>query len=109
MEQRRRERGARKEMNRVSTETKSRRLAREMAKKIHPFIRPDQHVHHIDGNPMNNSIENLCVLPASFHTYLHHYGKPNKFKNIRRTDLKRDLATLERLLRIYNEGFVDLY
>ena len=29
------------------------------------------HVHHIDNDPMNNHIDNLCVVNASGHTKLH--------------------------------------
>lgn len=33
------------------------------------------HVHHIDGNPSNNCIMNLCILPASEHARLHKKGR----------------------------------
>lgn len=32
----------------------------------------DEHVHHIDEDPLNNSPENLVVLSRSEHTRLHH-------------------------------------
>ena len=32
------------------------------------------HVHHIDGNPSNNCIMNLCILPAREHVRLHKKG-----------------------------------
>ncbi len=31
----------------------------------------DEHVHHIDRNPLNNSIDNLMVLSKSDHAKLH--------------------------------------
>lgn len=91
-------------MNRLSAETRSRRMAREIVKKVHPFIRPDQHVHHIDGNPLNNDIRNLCVLPNSFHSSLHNLGAKRPARPKKPIDLKRDLKHLEYHLFFYNNN-----
>lgn len=87
-------------MNWLSSEMKSRRLAREMVKKIHPFIRPDQHVHHIDGNPFNNNISNLCVLPKGFHASLHKMGTKAPAES---TTSKRALIRAEREIAAFNK------
>lgn len=34
-------------------------------------LAPGVHVHHIDGNPMNNSLDNLRPMPVSDHHRLH--------------------------------------
>lgn len=34
-------------------------------------LRPDEHVHHKDGNPLNNDLSNLQVLPYREHMQLH--------------------------------------
>ena len=77
----------------------SRRKARKLVKAIHNDIDRKSHVHHIDGNPLNNSMNNLCVLPCVFHTSLHNLGA-------KRTVIV--LKRLERMLKIYNNGFWDL-
>ncbi len=35
-------------------------------------LRPDEHVHHINGDPADDRIENLQVLSVAEHTRLHH-------------------------------------
>lgn len=35
-------------------------------------LREDEHVHHINGDPADDRIENLRVLPSGDHTRLHH-------------------------------------
>jgi DNA-binding transcriptional regulator YiaG len=52
--------------------TYSRMKARKKIKEIYPDIKRNQHVHHIDGNPLNNDIDNLCVMSASEHVGFHH-------------------------------------
>ena len=89
-------------MKRTSAENYSRQQARKLVKEVHPFIRPDQHVHHIDGNPFNNSLENLCVLPNGFHSSLHHLGRKYPERPKKPVNLKTALAYLERKLFFYN-------
>lgn len=51
---------------------------RYIAKKyINPNITSNDHVHHKDGNPFNNSIDNLEVLPAVMHRKLHSIKRSN--------------------------------
>src|SRR3990167_7959415 len=38
-------------------------------------LKPEDTIHHKDGNRSNNSIENLEVMSHNEHTYLHRYGK----------------------------------
>lgn len=42
-----------------------------MATAIGRFLRPGEHVHHIDLDPTNNSPENLVILTRSQHSRLH--------------------------------------
>jgi len=39
-------------------------------------IQKGHHVHHVDGNKLNNDLTNLIVLTAGEHSTLHHKGKP---------------------------------
>lgn len=41
------------------------------------YLEGDQHVHHIDGNSMNDSIDNLVVLNTSTHLALHQQKYPD--------------------------------
>lgn len=34
-------------------------------------LRPDEQIHHVDGNPTNNEIDNLLVLPRNLHDIMH--------------------------------------
>ena len=34
-------------------------------------LEPNEQVHHIDGNPLNNDIDNLVVLPRELHDFVH--------------------------------------
>lgn len=42
------------------------------------------HIHHIDGNPLNNEIWNLEPLSPSEHISIHHKNKPRKIIKIRK-------------------------
>jgi len=35
------------------------------------LLRSDEHVHHLDGNPLNDSVENLEVVSLREHIKLH--------------------------------------
>lgn len=37
---------------------------------------PDEHMHHIDGDPLNNSISNLAITNRSEHLKTHVQGRP---------------------------------
>lgn len=43
-------------------------------------IPPKTHIHHIDGDKSNNSIENLCILTDREHLSLHHDSEESKKK-----------------------------
>ena len=51
--------------------TKAKRLHREIWKEYNGEIPEGCHIHHKDGNPLNNNIENLECLTASEHHQLH--------------------------------------
>ena len=34
-------------------------------------LKPNEQVHHMDGNPLNNDIDNLLVLPRELHDFIH--------------------------------------
>lgn len=44
--------------------------------KLGRILTPLEHVHHIDGNKLNNEPENLIALTRSEHTKIHHDLKP---------------------------------
>lgn len=47
-------------------------------------IREDEEVHHLDFNRLNNSPENLIVLPSISHVKLHTWMRYNKIKPIQK-------------------------
>lgn len=74
------------EKSRINTMQHRVVMAEAIAKerKDHPFLveidgalrlRPEIHVHHIDRNRLNNSLENLLALTASAHVKLHKNGR----------------------------------
>lgn len=36
-------------------------------------LKPNDQVHHMDGNPLNNDIDNLLVLPRELHDLIHEH------------------------------------
>ncbi len=46
-----------------------------MEKYLGRKLRTDEHVHHIDGNKENNSIENLKIVSPMEHRRIHHGWK----------------------------------
>lgn len=58
-----------------------------------------EHIHHIDKNPLNNSLENLKIVSNSEHTRIHHKGK------IRSEESNRKQSETRK--RLYAEGKLD--
>ena len=63
-------------------------------------LKDDEHIHHKDGNPANNSIDNLEIINLSQHTSNHRRTKePHKHHNIQwlkdqlKTKTQRSIAT----------------
>jgi len=52
-----------------------------MEEKLGKPIPKGYHVHHIDEDVTNDSIENLKLMVSKEHSQLHHLGKPNWKKN----------------------------
>ena len=50
--------------------------ARKVWKRLVGPIPDGYHIHHLDGNPANNSLDNLQMLSASDHAKLHHPANP---------------------------------
>ena len=51
-----------------------------MEEKLGRPLRPDEDVHHIDGDKTNNSIENLEIIPHGVHQKLHNPPKYHDMK-----------------------------
>lgn len=49
-----------------------------MEEAIGRFLRPDEVVHHVDGNKLNNRLENLRIDSLANHTRMHHLGKKGR-------------------------------
>jgi hypothetical protein len=49
-----------------------------MEKRLGRFLRPDEHVHHIDGNGHNNAENNLQLVSSSDHGREHNLSNPQK-------------------------------
>lgn len=43
-----------------------------MEKHLNRFLRKNEYVHHINGDPLDNRLENLRIVSASEHYRLHH-------------------------------------
>ena len=86
-----------------SKEQYSRQKARAYMKGICPWISEDHHVHHINGDPLDNTPTNLCVISGSLH---HSYHMKNYWVNnnsrLTSENLERSLRTLNSLLVVYN-------
>lgn len=53
-------------------------MERHVGRKLKRF----EHVHHINGDPRDNRIENLQVMSAGDHGRLHHAGKPGRIQSL---------------------------
>ena len=82
---------------------KERKEARRIASQYHNI--KGKFVHHIDGNPENNSLGNLVVLTRKDHYQIHRImggGRGHHSKRPRRT-----IKQLESLLYLYNTGLTN--
>lgn len=80
-------------------------------------LKPGMHVHHLDGNPLNNTMENLIALTAEEHYNIHFKQGDyaacillSESAKISRKDLadlqhKHGLKCFERKIGIHNDSF----
>lgn len=66
-----------------------RSLHRDMWVSFHGSIPEGYHVHHKDGNPLNNTIDNLECLSSHDHQSNHEYTKSEEYKARRRENMDR--------------------
>ena len=71
---------AKRESDRRYYKRQGKRLHAEIWKSHHGPIPKGHVIHHKDGNPGNNDIENLELLEHCAHTRLHHKGKLSERK-----------------------------
>ena len=76
-------------------------------------IPPNFSIHHFDGNPFNNSIFNLFMLPTDKHLYLHKHGgsfseehRLNKSKAVNNTGY---FKVVKAKCSSCNQGFIYRY
>jgi hypothetical protein len=79
---------------------RSRQIARKKIKTTYGLNKLHRNlvVHHKDGNPFNNELENLEIMTRSQHTGYH----TNKYLESKPIE---GLENLELLLNLYNNGF----
>ena len=89
----------------INQENYSRRKARKKIKTIDQFknLSKNKVIHHIDQNPFNNDLSNLCIMSNSTHTALHWALIPTKMKSGRKSkSLNQRMKELEEALILYN-------
>jgi len=78
----------------------SRAKARKIMKEIYPDLTSKQIVHHRDGNPLNNNIDNLQIVNSQKeHLALHKSGNIPKRKSIGCMQISVPGKTYELLLK----------
>ena len=87
-------------------EANSRRIARVIFKRHYclPNLKRNCVVHHIDGNPFNNDIENLTLMTRSKHTKYHvdqYWANGGVGAG---TTISEDIKDLELQLILYNSN-----
>jgi len=75
---------------------------REIYKTYFKRIGVNDHIHHIDGDKLNNSIDNLISLPAEFHMHLHEEQRKLNFKF---TDKKQIELALSLYLKLITKRY----
>ncbi len=72
-------------------------------------LRPNEVVHHLDGDKLNNSIENLAVLSRDEHQRLHQLGSVrrrwSKAEVRRACDLRRRGMTIQQIALVLGRPF----
>lgn len=67
-------------------------------------LEPDEHVHHKDGNPLNNNPWNLAVINISEHVRLHY--KEENLTEKQKEHFKRKYFDKEMICPICNKAFI---
>lgn len=70
-------------------------------------LKRSEHVHHIDGDPLNNAPENLCVMSQSEHSALHHeVGQTEHGKRFTKPPISKPMALdVNRMVELRSHGF----
>lgn len=63
-------------------------------------LSPDEHVHHIDGNKLNNDISNLQIMDAREHGYEHLLKLTAELDELRKFVVRQDAIISELLAKI---------
>lgn len=64
---------------RVRVNGEKRRVSHLMMEEYGQVIKPDEVVHHIDGNTQNNGLDNLIILKRRIHGMLHNPRDYSRF------------------------------
>lgn len=86
-------------------------IGRELFVKAGIKIPPKFHVHHIDGNPNNNTPNNLIAIPGNIHTQLHQYLQSRRMENMELSQFKWNIMKIKltkSFLKIYNVKVIKL-
>jgi hypothetical protein len=75
-------------------------LHREVWRQSYGEIPKSHHIHHLDGDPSNNSIENLECIYSGDHSRLHKIGKGMAVKQVDSNIIFGSIAEAERSLGV---------
>lgn len=79
-----------------------------MEEKLGRYLRPDEEIHHIDGNKKNNHPDNLQLVTKSEHTKIHHPKKDmsNRVCKLCKSSTTRIDSRGYHCWHKYNGGFI---